>query len=643
LPHALAYAESIIATLREPFLVLDKSLCVLTANAAFYRHFHVEKQETEGQPVYELGNGQWNISSLRTRLSLVVNQALPIEDFEMEHVFPVLGRRSMRLNARRFHLHEGNAEAILLSIEDITNQKRAEAALIYSEVRFRRLFQTAQDGILILDSDTGRVMDANPFMTALLGYTREEFLGKELWEIGLFHDIRENRASYQELQNKGYIRYENLPLESRTGQQIEVEFVSNVYAENDHQVVQCNIRDITERSRLQRLTAEQAAALVEIGHRKDEFLAMLSHELRNPLAPMQAAAMCLRLQSHRDRWDSPEVLKFAQSVDIIERQLGQLTRIVDELLEVSRITTGRIQLQQERISFGVVVQHAVSSVEPLIELHKHHLSVSLPTEAIWIHGDAARLEQALVNLLNNAVKYTVDGGSIRLSVEQGAGEAVLRLRDTGVGIDPDALPHIFDLFTQAERSLDRSQGGLGIGLALAQRLVQMHGGTLTATSALGAGSEFTLRLPTILPADLPASPPSSETTAVPLQCLRVMIVDDNRDTVHALAALVQVAGHDVRTAFEGTAVVEMALEYRPHVVLLDIGLPGLTGLEVAVQLRQQPILKDAVLIAMTGYGRQGDRERSTAAGFAFHLVKPADILQVLQILADVAKRIHLED
>ena len=320
LEHALAYAENIIATLREPFLVLDKSLRVRTANAAFYRDFHVSKAETEGRFVYELGNGQWDIPQLRTLLSQVLSNSHPVEDFHAEHTFPSIGQRTMLLNARRFAPDGDDAESILLAIEDNTDHRRAEAAVEHSEVRYRRLFQMAKDGILILDADSGKVIDANPFMTTLLGFSHDEFLGKELWEIGLFRHIEESQAAYRELQKNGYVRYENLPLESRSGQKVEVEFVSNVYAENNHQVVQCNIRDITERSRLQRLTQEQAAALADLARRKDEFLAMLSHELRNPLAPILNAALLLRLHSNRNRLQGIENPILHQSASIIERK-----------------------------------------------------------------------------------------------------------------------------------------------------------------------------------------------------------------------------------------------------------------------------------------------------------------------------------
>jgi PAS domain S-box-containing protein len=634
---ALAYAESIIATLREPFVVLDRNLQVRTANVAFYRGFRASKEETEGRFVYDLGNGQWDIPQLRTLLAQALSNSHPVEDFEVDHTFPALGRRNMLLNARRFPPNSKDPDLVLLAIEDVTDRRRSAAAVERSEVRYRRLFQMAKDGILILDADTGKVIDANPFMTALLGYSRDEFLGKELWEIGLFGDINQSRAAYQELQEKGYVRYEHLPLVNRSGQRVEVEFVSNVYQENDQQVVQCNVRDITERSRLQRLTQEQAAALADLDRRKDEFLAMLSHELRNPLAPILNAALLLRLQSNRNRLRGIENPILQQSATIIERQVGQLTRIVDELLEVSRITTGRIQLHQQSIALGVVAENAVSTVRSLFDQKRHELTVSLPAQTIWVHADEARLEQVVVNLLANAAKYTDQGGHVWLTAQQEGDEAVLRVRDTGVGIAPEILPRIFELFTQAERSLDRAQGGLGIGLALVQRLVEMHGGTMAVSSALGQGSEFVVRLPLVPPPPPQSSSPPTETSQPAGPSLRVLVVDDNVDTVTTLAMLVTESGHDVRTAYDGPTVLEAALDYRPNVVLLDIGLPGLNGYDVAKQLRQQPALQNVVLVAMTGYGAESDLQRSFAAGFDHHLVKPGDFGKLLQILATVSE------
>jgi signal transduction histidine kinase/CheY-like chemotaxis protein len=374
-------------------------------------------------------------------------------------------------------------------------------------------------------------------------------------------------------------------------------------------------------------------ALADLHRRKDEFLAMLSHELRNPLAPILNSALLLRLHSDRNRLHGIEEPVLHQCAGIIEHQVGQLARIVDDLLEVSRITTGRIQLRHERIAEGVVVEHAVATVRSLINQRKHELTVSLPTEAIWLDADAARLEQVVVNLLTNAAKYADEGSHIWVTLQQEGDAAVLRVRDTGVGIAPDVLPRIFDLFTQAERALDRSQGGLGIGLALVQRLVEMHGGTVEASSTLGQGSEFVVRLP-VVPAPEPHPlAPATEKAPPTRPSLRVLVVDDNVDTVTTLAMLVQESGHEVRTAYDGSAVLEVALDYQPNVVLLDIGLPGLNGFEVGKQLRQQPALQNAVLVALTGYGRESDRQRSQEAGFDHHLVKPGDFGKVLQILA----------
>lgn len=641
LAEALAYAENIIATLREPFVVLDQSLRVRSANTAFYRGFHVSEEETRGQLLYELGNGQWDIPKLRTLLGEVLSNAHAVEDYAVEHSFPGIGYRNMVLNARRFPPESKHPKLILLAIGDNTDEKRSVDAMRVSELRYRRLFEHAKDGILILDADSGKVVDANPFMSDLLGYTHEEFLGKELWEIGLFRDIEESRSAYRNLQEKGYVRYEDLPLVTNHGQNVEVEFVSNVYQEGNRNVVQCNIRDITERSVLQRRSQEQAVALAEMDRRKDEFLAMLGHELRNPLAPILNAALLLRLQNNQDRLHGIENPVLQQSASIIERQVGQLAHLVEELLEVSRITTGRIHLQHERIDASVVINHAVATVRAFVDQCKHELTVSLPTKAIWLDADAARLEQVVINVLVNAAKYTETGGHIWVTLEQTDAEAVLRVRDTGIGIDPGTLPRVFDLFTQANQSLARSQGGLGIGLALVKRLVEMHGGTVEAHSSVGVGSEFILRLPVSTAPDRRLHPPRAEVNKPTQPSMRVLVVDDNVDTVTTLALLMRESGHEVWTAYDGMAVVETALDFRPHVVLLDIGLPCLNGYEVAKRIQQQPALKNVVLVAMTGYGQDIDRARSREAGFDHHLVKPGDFAKLLKILGTMTATLSL--
>jgi PAS domain S-box-containing protein len=630
---ALDFAESIIATLREPFVVLNRDLRVKMANHSFFESFHVSKEETENRLVYELGDGQWDIPLLRTLLNEVLSNSHPIHDFEVEHNFPDIGQRVMLLNARKFSPEPNTPPLILLAIEDVTDHKLAEGALKDSEIRYRRLFESAKDGILILNARTLKIIDSNPFMTGLLGYSHDDFLGKELWEIGLFTDKEASQSAYRELQKNGFIRYENLPLESRNGQRVAVEFVSNVYAEDHHKVVQCNIRDITERCRLERQMQEQAAALAELDHRKDEFLAMLSHELRNPLAPILNAVQLLQL----NKGQTPRQQK---AHAIIERQVGQLTHLVDDLMEVSRALTGRIQLRREQIAVNGIVERAVETARPLIDQRRHEFTVSLPPNPIWLYADAARLEQVVTNLLTNAVKYTNEGGHIRLSVQQEGDKAVLRVRDTGLGITLDFLPHVFDLFTQAERSSDRSQGGLGIGLALVKRLVEMHEGTVSVSSTLGQGSEFVVSLPVDLSMALSQKtrPPATEIAKPQSPGLRVLVVDDNVDAATALELLLQESGHLVQVAHTGPTGLAAALDFQPDVMLLDIGLPEFDGIEVAKRMRQQPTLDNIVLVAMTGYGRETDRQRSKEAGFDHHLVKPADFRKVQQILANVSEK-----
>ena len=387
--------------------------------------------------------------------------------------------------------------------------------------------------------------------------------------------------------------------------------------------------DITERSLLERKSLDQAEALIDLHRRKDEFLAMLSHELRNPLAPLSNAVYLLGLQKDEDPIQR-------QARKVIERQVGQLKHLIDDLLEVTRITTGKIQLREERIVIAGVVERAIEAVQPVIAQRRHELTVTLPDDPIWLIGDASRLEQVIVNLLTNAAKYTDEGGRITVSVSQENGLAVLRVHDTGVGIAPELLPRIFDLFTQAKRSLDRSQGGLGIGLCLVQQLVDLHGGAVDVTSVLGQGSEFTVFLP-IASAAIPAIVLDPEAVSPAGEHCRVLVVDDNHDGADILAMLVQEAGHQVQVAYDGPGALESASAFLPDLVLLDIGLPGLDGYEVAKRIRLQPALSDVVLVALTGYGHDTDRLLSQDAGFDHHLVKPTNFDRVKEILASLPK------
>jgi PAS domain S-box-containing protein len=353
--------------------------------------------------------------------------------------------------------------------------------------------------------------------------------------------------------------------------------------------------------------------------RKDEFLAMLAHELRNPLAPVRNAVELLKHYGINDP-------KLQWPREIIARQVTQMTRLVDDLLDVSRITRGKISLCQEVIEIRVLVERALETSRPLVDAKGQQLTVTLPDEPHFVKGDTTRLAQILSNLINNAAKYSDAGGSIRLEVEKQWDEIVSRIQDNGVGISPDILPHIFDLFAQAERSLDRSQGGLGIGLTVVRRLVDMHGGRVVARSeGPNKGSEFTVYLPAYTgppPEDLSAA--TQFVAPWPSSRRRILVMDDNLDSAESIALLMQYSGHEVRIADNVTETFRTAREFRPHIVLLDIGLPEMDGSQVARVMRQDPEIRNAVLIALTGYGRDEDRQRSKEAGFDHHFTKPVD-------------------
>ena len=512
----------------------------------------------------------------------------------------------------------------------LAERKRAQAALERSEQRYRRLFEAAKDGILILDSASGRIVDANPYISELLGYTLDELHGKELWEIGFFKDKQANQDAYDELRQTGYIRYDHLPLKSKADAHVAVEFVSNSYLESGAEVVQCNIRDITERSRLEQQTRAQAQELSELNRRKDEFLAMLSHELRNPLAAIHNAVALLGMQ------DKDGALRPVRS--IVERQVGQLTHLVDDLLEIARITSGRIRLRLEGLDVRGTVQRAVESMQSSIAQRRQSLSVSMPPQPLWLQVDPGRLEQVLVNLLSNASKYTDRGGNIALVVAPDEEHVVIRVSDNGIGIARGLLARIFDPFIQAERSLDRAEGGLGIGLTLAQRVIEMHGGTIEAHSeGPGRGSEFVIRLPS---RSAPMEDESSPQAPVkePREAWRILVVDDNVDAADSLAMLFQADGHDAKVAYSSEEALLLARDYRPDFVLLDIGLPGMDGYEVAKRLRAQPELQNLRLIALTGYGQDSDVARSREAGFDHHVVKPVQFDSLNSLLASLATR-----
>jgi PAS domain S-box-containing protein len=382
------------------------------------------------------------------------------------------------------------------------------------------------------------------------------------------------------------------------------------------------LRDVTGNTR-----AEQALRESE-ERRKDQFLAMLAHELRNPLAPIRNAVELMRQVETLDS-------SFQPSREMVERQVKHLARLVDDLLDVSRITQGSIRLRKEVVDLGAVTQRAVEGTRPLIESRAHLLSVQLPAEPVRLEADPTRLEQLISNLLDNAAKYTMPGGHIWVTALREGDEAVVRVRDTGIGVPPDVLDRVFEPFVQqTEGSLARTDGGLGVGLTLVRSLVEMHGGRVEAASpGLGQGSEFVVRLPA---PPIEAGPPAETAAATAPRGLRVLVVEDNIDAAESLATLLRLWSHEVSVVHDGHTALEAAREQQPEVVLLDIGLPGLDGYQVARRLREDLHLDHALLVAMTGYGQPEDRRRSQEAGIQYHFVKPVEPLVLRNLLAGAA-------
>ena len=385
------------------------------------------------------------------------------------------------------------------------------------------------------------------------------------------------------------------------------------------------VRDITERKRLEQELRSRLAELAENDRRKDEFLAMLAHELRNPLAAISTAVQLTAPfgDSEQSEW----------SMEVINRQIKHLARLIDDLLDVSRITRGKIRLRKETVDIAPILKSAVETVRSLLDERKHELTMAVTPGTLRLEADPTRLEQILSNLLSNAAKYTDNGGHIWLSADREGHDIVIRVRDTGIGLAPEKLPQIFELFVQGDRSLARSEGGLGIGLTLVRSLTEMHGGSVTAASeGPGKGSEFTIRLSAAVRPETSAG--QAEPPGPGEVHSRVLVVDDNLDLARGLARLLKLIGHEVRMVHDGPSALEAARSFRPDVVLLDIGLPGMDGFHVARLLRAEDCGRDARIIAISGYGHEEDRRRSREAGFDHYLVKPIDYRSLVPLLAE---------
>lgn len=504
--------------------------------------------------------------------------------------------------------------------EDITGIKTVQEALQRERTFLKQVIDTAPSAIFVKDRE-GRFLLGNEALAKSYGASTESLVG--LTEKD-FNANADEVAHFQ--QNDLEVINSRTP---RVFPEVKVTHADgSVHWYNTVKIPlfdgdQCNkvlvvATDVTER----KLASE---AQQEANRRKDEFLAMLAHELRNPLAPIKNAVQLLKKQKSADP-------KLEWSLRIIDSQVTHLARLLDDLLDVARIMQGKIRLKTERFELNDMIMSAIETSQPLIESRGQELIITQNMKTPWIEGDRARLGQVLANLLNNAAKYTGEGGKIRLDVRQEGTDAVIEVRDTGIGIAPDMLPKIFDLFTQADHSLAHSQGGLGVGLTLVRQLVEIHGGTVTAASAgIGRGSTFTVRLPA-LPMEAATPEPEPVEPALAPAGFRILVVDDYPAGAESLKMLLQEEGHEVETAESGMEALEKAEKFRPQIVLLDIGLPDLSGYEVAKRLRELPQTRNALLIALTGYGQSKDMELSQSTGFDHHLLKPVDFDKLLALL-----------
>ncbi len=538
---------------------------------------------------------------------------------------------------------DGVAQSILGTAADITERHNFQERLRISEERYRALFNAIDQGFALIDlqfDDTGKAIDyifleVNPAFGKHTGLP--DPVGRRISEV--LPGVEDHW-----LQTYGQVALTGTPVRFVNEAKALGRWFESYAARlggDDSRVVALLFSDITDRKRADDDLRRLADELAESDRRKTEFLATLAHELRNPLAPLSSGLQVMRLSAN-----DPQAVERTRSM--MERQVSHMVHLVDDLLDIARISTGKVDLKKERVDLQTVIASAVETSMPLIEAGRHELLVQIPDETLLLEVDLTRVAQVVSNLLNNAAKYTPARGRIGLAAHREDGIVVIAVTDTGIGIPPAAMPTVFEMFTQVGRNMERAQGGLGIGLSLVRRLIELHGGTVSAASeGVGRGSTFTVRLPLVAahvtPSPSPAATvPAAAALATPEEGatgLRVLVVDDNIDAADTLAALLEMNGHVTRVANDGHQAIEMAQDFQPQVVFLDIGLPGMNGYEVARKLREMPGVARAVLVALTGWGTREDRERSSEAGFDHHLTKPADMDTVEALLAGLA-RVH---
>src|ERR1041385_2783174 len=531
-------------------------------------------------------------------------------------------------------LPDKNSDSNVVNDDESPARDQTQSRLRISELCYRRLFEAARDGILILDAVTLKITDVNPFMTELLGYSHAEFLGKELWEIGLFSDKEASQEAFKELQRTGYLRYEDLPLQDTNGKLRDVEFVSNVYEEDSHQVIQCNIRDITDRKRAEKertlllAAAQSARAEADSANGiKDEFLATLSHELRTPLTSILGWSQLLT----DGRLDKQQT---AGAIETIARNARAQGRLIDELLDISRIITGKLCLDPRAVRLTPLIQTVVDDVRPVADARSINLEAAFNSDIGPIFGDPDRLQQIVWNLLTNAIKFTPKGGDVQVRLERNDSHALITVNDSGQGIATKHLPHVFERFRQADSSNTRSNGGLGLGLSIVRQLVELHRGTVTSeSSGENAGATFSVMLPLPSLHEVPnaaeKTDPKNERNSLTitqhsLNRLSVLVVDDERDTREVVAALLTTCGAELVSVSSATEALDQMERQRFDLLISDIGMPGMNGYDLIARIRQlgEEHGGRTPAVALTAFAGFDDRQRALAAGYGMTIPKP---------------------
>jgi PAS domain S-box-containing protein len=512
-------------------------------------------------------------------------------------------------------LHDANGKlsGFLKITRDLTERRQSLESLRQSEQRFRLLVSQVKEYAIFMLDPEGHVLSWNAGAQRIKGYEADEIIGKHFSVFYSSEDLASGKPA-RELQiarERGSVEDEGWRVR-KDHSLFWANVVITAIHDNKQRLVGFTkvTRDMTERRKVEALEAAD--------RQKNEFLAMLAHELRNPLAPIRNGLQLLKMRDI-------DADTAQQTTEMMERQVIHLVRLVDDLLDVSRVITGKLSFKKEPVEVSAIIHAAVEESQPAIDARGHELMLSVPARPILVDADPHRLSQVLVNLLQNAAKYTDTPSQIWLSLDRQDDDAVIRVRDVGIGIAADMLPSIFNLFVQADNSVARPRGGLGIGLNVVKRIVELHGGRVEAASAgLGQGSEFTVRLPISKSAALHAPAPSPKLGENQPTMRRILVVDDNVDAAVTTASLLKAWGHDVQAAYSGEAALARVKSFRPEIVLLDIGMPGMTGYEVARHLRADPTAQGIIIAALTGYGQDSDRERSWDAGFDYHLTKPPD-------------------